>query len=48
MPELLAPEEMMEDWRVGLAVRIVELMQENDTSFVPIIAPLKQAPEDRM
>ena len=48
MPEMLEPEAMMEDWRVMLAVRMVEMMQENDTSFVPLIVPFLQEPADRM
>ena len=39
---------MMDDWRVMLAVRMVEMMQENDTSFVPLIVPFLQEPADRM
>ena len=49
MPEMIAPEDMEEDWRYMLAVGVLELIQENDdTSFVPIIAPFKQEPEDLM
>ena len=39
MPESKEPKEMMEDWIVMLMVRMIEMMQENDTSFVPIVTP---------
>ena len=45
MPEMLAPEELMEDWRVKLAFGAIELMQENDTSFVGLVVPFEQPEE---
>ena len=48
MPDQIEPKEMMEDWKVMLMVRMIEMMQENDTSFIPIVTPLIQEPADKM
>ena len=48
MPEPMEPEEMMEDWRIMLMVRMIEIMQEHDTSFIPIVVPFRQEPADKM
>ncbi len=48
MPETVEPEKLMEDWRVLLMVKMIEIMQENDTGFVPVVAPFRMEPADRM
>ena len=48
VPEPLSPDEMEADWRVMLMVRMIEMMQENDTSFVPILVPFEQNAENKM
>lgn len=39
MPEQIDPMAMMKDWRVMLMVRMIEIMQETDTSFIPVVTP---------
>ena len=48
MPEQKEPAEMQEDWRIMLMVRLIEIMQESDTSFIPIVTPFTQEPADKM
>ena len=45
MPEMVEPDKLLEDWRVMLSIGMIELMQENDTSFVPLIVPFEQPEE---
>ena len=47
-PEQQTTEEMTSDWRFMLMVKVIEMIQENDTSFVPILTPHKMEPEDKM
>ena len=47
MPEMIETDKMVDDWRIMLSVGMIELMQENDTSFVPIVVPFEQ-PEDHI
>lgn len=39
IPDAMSPEEMQKDWRVMLMVRMIEMIQEHETSFVPLIVP---------
>jgi len=39
---------MEEDWQVMMAYRILEIMQENTTGFIPLIVPFIQEPADEM
>ena len=48
MPEMLEPEEMMKDWKVMLMARVTEMIQENQTSFIPIVTPFIQEPANKM
>jgi|Transcript_10855 hypothetical protein len=39
IPEHRKPEEMQHDWQVMLMVRMIEMIQEQQTGFVPFITP---------
>lgn len=47
-PEDVSPQDMAKDWRIMLMVRMIEIIQEHSTGFVPIVTPFKQEPENRM
>ena len=39
IPEIGTEEEMRANWIIELMVKMIEYMQENDTTFVPLLVP---------
>ena len=44
-PELLGPDDWVNDWRVNLMVGTLDYMLDESTNFVPLIVPFEQPEE---
>ena len=41
-PEMMSADQMLEDWRITLMMKLIQVVQETQTSLVPLIVPYKQ------